>query len=66
MNPEEAAIVTEIAAALRALNSALEKANSAGLEIKVDYTSLEEIGKRGARRVYFADVSKLAFSQRVG
>lgn len=66
MNQVEATIVAEVASALRALNSALEKAHAIGLEVKVDYTSVDEFGKKSQRRIYFADVSKLAFSQRVG
>jgi ABC-type sugar transport system substrate-binding protein len=66
MNPEEAAIATELANAIRALNAVLEKARAADLEVKVGYDLAQEMGKRLARHVYYAEVSKQAFSQRVG
>jgi DNA-directed RNA polymerase specialized sigma24 family protein len=66
MNPDEAAIATELANAIRALNAVLEKARDAGLEVKVDSVTSREIGKRLDLRVYYAEVSKQAFVQRVG
>jgi hypothetical protein len=61
MSPEEAAIVKEIGAALRALNKALDNAWGANLEVKLDYTSHQLINKRLPIRNYFARVSKQAF-----
>lgn len=66
MNPEETAIATELGNAVKALNNALHKAHAADLEVKVDYQTIEEIGKRHSLRVYYAEISKTAFSQRLG
>jgi hypothetical protein len=66
MNQEEASIADDLASAIKALNAALERASEAGLDVRVDYQIVEEFGKHLARRVFFADVSKLAFVKRVG
>jgi hypothetical protein len=66
MNPDEAAIATELANAIRALNAALEKARAADLEVKVEYQTAREVGKRLDLRVYYAEVSKHAFVHLVG
>jgi hypothetical protein len=66
MNPDEAAIVTEIASAIKALNNALEKAYTAKLQVKIDYQNAQEIGRYGERTMVRAEISKQAFVQRVG
>jgi hypothetical protein len=65
MNPDEAAIVTEIGEAVRALNAALAKAHDAGLAVDMHCASVARIDREGARSIYSAEVSKKAFSHRV-
>jgi hypothetical protein len=62
---EITAIVDDMRKAISAFNEVLARAHVAGLDVKVDSSRLEILGKRGWLEIYSAEISQLAFSKRV-